>query len=646
MIRGPTNPVALTFFDITPVMLRCTFQASCARARVALLSRSCQSRRFLSYPDVSCYPRLSVSLSPGRVFSLSTATPSPEAAVTTIANAAALTSYAEMSSSRGAEGACEAVAASLSQVADTRILVAAAYAVQALLGGPAHSTSPAGAAVLLSALVARAGDLGQFSAAAAAWGVLRGAALRPVMGSFGIDAWLLRLINAGKAPEALVVLSRALELGAQPTPETLAAAVAACSAQDDFGAAQKWWQRLAFPPPGCSHQPVRPGLRAFNAYIHAAALAGRRREALNCLDRMRDVGVQPDAESYCGAMLAASYTGRPDLAFTLHDDMVRCGVAPTEASAYTCLLVAGHAADAGMLQVRRRRCAPPLHCSGVESAPLPSPPPLQDALAVLDDPALAGAAGAAAGGAAAGCLLSPRIYAAVSFAAAQAGDLRLCVDWLERSRAAARRREDGRQAAAASGDAVSGDPPPALPPSSAADRVAPYVAVMSAAASSIAQLLQLEQGGSDAGALERLAVCERAWAAMLEDGLTPTLEAVATMIRARALGGDRAHAAQLLQVCVWGGGVMRGMRLADVRLAARASAAHPRAVGRGRLRRQAGRVGVPPPHQNGRPQPPPPSPGRTHRSGGRSCLQRRHRGGRRAARRHEGPRHPARCRSV
>ena len=462
-------------------MLRCTLQASWSRARVVLLTRNFQSSRFLSHPDAFLPRKMCLSL--GQAFSTAT---SPEAAVAAIANAAALISYAEMSSSRGAEGACEAVAASLAQVADTRILVAAAYAVQALLGGPAHSTSPAGAAVLLSALVARATELSQFSAAAAAWGVLRGAALRPVMGSFGIDAWLFRLIEVGKAPEALVVLSRALELGALPTPETLAAAVAACSAQDDFGAAQKWWQRLAFPPPGCSHQPVHPGLRAFNAYIHAAALAGRRREAVNCLDRMRDVGVRPDAESYCGAMLAASYTGRPALAFSLHDDMVRSGIAPTEASAYTCLLVAGHAADAGLLQVRTR-ASWSLGTLLMREALLP-PPLLQDALAVLDDPALAGAGG----------LLSPRIYAAVSFAAAQAGDLRLCVDWLERSRAAARRREDGGQQHLASPE-DSGAPlasegsPSALPQCSAADRVAPYVAVMSAAASSIARHLQQQE---------------------------------------------------------------------------------------------------------------------------------------------------------
>jgi pentatricopeptide repeat protein len=231
---------------------------------------------------------------------------------------------------------------------------------------------------------------------------------------------------------------------------------------------------------------VVPDVAAFNAYIRAATLAGRRREAINCLDRMRFAGLAPDVESYCHAMLAASYTDRPQLALSLHDDMIQQGLPACEVSAYTCLLVAGHARD---------------------------PVVLQDALGVLEAPGMA-------------CQLSPRVFAAVTYAAQQTGNLGVAVEWLERMRRAA--FQESSPASESAGN----------------DRIAPYRAVINAAAAAV--LESVSEGSAEASEAE--AVCESTWQGLLEDGVLPTVDVIATVIRTRALTGRRAAAMSLLQV--------------------------------------------------------------------------------------------------
>jgi hypothetical protein len=152
--------------------------------------------------------------------------------------------------SDGQSKATAELATAMRVIEDARVLGAIVFAVEEILpavkipsrsihrGPPtdqAVAPSPSGqnvvaASVILSAIIARAAELGQFAAAASAWSALRAGNLRPDMAA-GIDFWIVRLIEAHKSSEALVIINRALELNAVATARTLWVAVEACSVQ-------------------------------------------------------------------------------------------------------------------------------------------------------------------------------------------------------------------------------------------------------------------------------------------------------------------------------------------------------------------------------------------------------------------------------
>jgi pentatricopeptide repeat protein len=221
----------------------------------------------------------------------------------------------------------------------------------------AQGFTPAVLAPLLSGLLRCFGLTRDFAASAAVWTTMRDLRIAPRPAS-AANPWLDALVSGGKHSEALAVCQSMRATGMTPDAESLAILVRACAGIGDHALALSFWGDLTGPGSGHggSGASVAPSTAAYSALILSAANAGRRSEALHLLEKMLHTAVPVDESAFCHAMLACSLTGKPQLAFSLFEEMLhRSAVAPAlvaapgEETYFTLLTIAAEAGDRALV---------------------------------------------------------------------------------------------------------------------------------------------------------------------------------------------------------------------------------------------------------------------------------------------------------